>query len=122
MKISTFLGLKLLFICIFCICTYSLQAQTKTHFRILENGVEVQNTPYHLAVAEMNLEAFRYIETRRQMPIDGTNYVIELFSGEELWATYQKRISPFNISAANDVFTHTHFIPYPDGRVKPVVE
>lgn len=123
MKNCTIFAGKFLILCIFCICSYSLQAQNKSHFRVLENGVEVQNTPYHLAVAEMDMDIYRYVSTRRQMPIQGTNFVIELFSGDELWTMYQKRISPNNKTLQTDSYPHTGFVFYPVGnRFKTVIE
>lgn len=98
------------------------QAQTKSHFRILENGVEVQNALCEQAVASLDMDKFRYIDTRRQIAVQGTNLVVELLSGNELWTIYQKIVSPNNILAAQDAYSHTAFILYPDGRFKPMIQ
>lgn len=123
MKNCTVIVVKFFILCIFFAGSYSLQAQSKSHFRVLENGLEVQNTPYHLAVAEMDMDVYRYIDIRRQMQIQGTNYVIELFSGDELWATHQKRVSPNNKASQTDSYPNTSFVFYAVGnRLKPVIQ
>lgn len=98
------------------------QAQTKSHFRILENGVEVQHALCEQAVMSLDMDKFRYTDTRRKIPVQGTNLVVELLSGNELWTIYQKMVSPNNILAAQDVYSHTEFILYPDGRFKPMIQ
>ncbi len=95
---------------LFLIAGLSAQAQTKTHFRVLENGVEVQNTVCHTAITELNLDLYRYTDVRRQIAIDGTAYVIELYSGQELWNTYQKQISPNNRPMAQDAHPHLQVV------------
>ena len=88
----------------------SAQAQSKSHFRVLENGIEVQNTPCHAAMADLDVDFYRYTDVRRQIGVDGTNFIIELFSGQELWANYQKQISPNNRPVAQDAYPNLHFI------------
>lgn len=94
--------------CLFCLG--NIQAQSKTHFRVLENGIEVQNTICHTAAAALNMDLFRYTDIRRQIPVDGTSYTIELYSGQELWTAYQKRISPLNRPVAQDAYPNLHLV------------
>lgn len=99
-----------LFFSLFMLCFMPLQAQSKSHFRVLENGIEVQNTICHAAMADLDMDFYRYTDVRRQIGVDGTNFIIELFSGQELWASYQKQISPNNRPVAQDAYPNLHFI------------
>ncbi len=78
---------------------YSVSAQetvNKTHYRIINENFE-STLNYEKALEHTQLDNLRYFNKRRQIPIEGTGIIIELFSAEELLYSYGKPISPLTI-------------------------
>ena len=69
------------------------QTITKSHYRIINDGFEA-SLKYEKALEHTFLDDLRYLDTRRQIQIEGTQISIELFSAQELLANYGKPISP----------------------------
>lgn len=99
-----------LFLSLICFCFIRVHAQSKSHFRVLENGIEVQNTFCHSAVEEINLDLYRYTDARRIITIEGSPYTLELFSGQELWVNYQKQINPNNRPLLQEAYPQLRFV------------
>lgn len=75
---------------------YSNTAQNavqKPHYRIINEGFDF-TLLYEKALAHTQLDNLRYLNTRRQIPVEGTKISIELFSAQELLENYGKPISP----------------------------
>jgi len=72
----------------------------KEHYRLLNPKGDF-SLNYEKALTRASLDSLRFVEKRRQIPIEGTNMVLELFSAKELLEKYQKPILPINIADAS---------------------
>jgi gliding motility-associated-like protein len=70
------------------------QALQKNHYSIINKDFEF-TLPYEKALEHTQLDNLRYLDSRRQVPVEGTKIIIELFSAQELFTSYGKPISPF---------------------------
>jgi gliding motility-associated-like protein len=69
------------------------QAINKVHYRVINESFE-SSLKYEKALEHTFLDNLRYLDSRRQIQVEGTQISIELFSAEELLASYGKPISP----------------------------
>ena len=65
----------------------------KTHYRIINETGDF-SLDYEKALAHTPLDHLRYMDARRQIPIEGTHLIVELFSANELLENYGKPVSP----------------------------
>lgn len=117
MKQLTFIFITFIFFLALSLVSQSAFAQTKSHFVLKQNGEVIQNQAYFEAVNLVNLDEFRFMTLRRVLPIEGTGFVVELLSAQELLETYQKPISPFT-KPNNQDGRQVSFIAYPEGNIK----
>lgn len=103
------------FACLFVSVGFS---QSKTHYRILDSGIDISLPAVESQLSDLDLDPYRYVHVRRQLTIQGTNYVIELYSADELWQMYQKILSPNNKEPHTDPYPQAHFEMAPSGRIK----
>ena len=62
---------------------------------------------YEKALSHTQLDGLRFMNQRRQIPIEGTNVKIELYSAQELLINYGKTISPLTIKNPNNAQNNT---------------
>src|ERR1700757_156321 len=74
-------------------CGIAQQTAQKNHYRIINENSEF-SLNYEKALAHTQLDNLRYLDSRRQIPVEGTKISIELFSAQELLENYGKPISP----------------------------
>ena len=75
-------------------CGIAQQTAQKEHYRILNSEFDF-TLIYEKALGHTQLDHLRYLNTRRQIPVEGSKLIIELFSAQELLEKYGKPISPF---------------------------
>ena len=107
-----------LFFCFLFAISFQANAQTKSHFRVLENGTEVSNPPFLTALQSMDLDYLRYSDARRSIPVENTQWVVELYSGAELQLLYNKLISPLNSPENQAILPNQVFILSPSNDLK----
>lgn len=81
------------------IMPFFLRAQApkkKEHYQIINQNFEF-TLFYEKAMTHTDLDSLRFLNERRQVPVEGTTIFIELFSAQELFDKYQKPISPLTI-------------------------
>ncbi len=99
--------------------TYSelFSQDLKVHFKIHKLVEQVDTSIYHKALVEYGkLGQFRYLNQRRQILFVDKMVSVEIFSAEELFTKYQKRISPFTIKETAQTF-ETVFEFDPQGNI-----
>src|SRR6185312_10743866 len=91
-----------LVICLLLVGYFSTAQQTvqKTHYRIINEGFDFTLT-YEKALEHTQLDNLRYLDSRRQIPVEGTKISIELFSAQELLEKYGKPISPLTATKSS---------------------
>ena len=72
------------------------QSRNKVHYKFINPALE-QTLKYEKALTQMQLDEFRFMNERRQISIEGTSLIVELFSAQELLISYGKAISPLTI-------------------------
>ena len=78
---------------VFGYCSIAQQTAQKNHYSIINESFDF-TLKYEKALEHTQLDNLRYLDTRRQIPIEGTKISIELFSAQELLENYGKPISP----------------------------
>ena len=71
-------------------------AQEKTSYRLINNGT-ADPTLIEKALGSGSFDSIRFVKNNRMIPVVGTQFVVELFSGQYLFDEYGKQISPHNI-------------------------
>lgn len=71
------------------------QDNRKAHFSILSKG---KNIPEEItrAIESVQWESYRFIDKRRQIPIEGGEFILELYSANELLEKYGRQVDPRN--------------------------
>lgn len=103
---------------LFLMMSFSAQAQGKAHYRILENGNEVTSAPFIPSLETIDLDYLRFTDARRTIPIENTEWIVELFSGNELLSLYNKPISPLNSLQSLAVYPNQVFVISPGNTLK----
>jgi hypothetical protein len=91
---------RLIFFAAFCLPLVSLSQddkKPKEHYRIINPNMEF-SLNYEKALYHARLDSLRFKDQRRQLPIEGTTIIVEIFSAQELLDTYKKPISPLTKS------------------------
>jgi hypothetical protein len=72
-------------------------AKKKEHYRIINNG---SDSPLNLEklLPGASLDSLRFLNERRQIAVEGTSLVVELFSAQELLNDYKKPVSQLTIN------------------------
>ncbi|MBX7242025.1 MAG: hypothetical protein K1X92_09775 [Bacteroidia bacterium] len=102
----------------FLMISVGCHAQSKAHFRILENGNEVATAPFLESLETINLDYLRFIDERRTIPVENTAWIVELFSANELLTLYNKPVSPMNTPRNEAVFPNQVFVLSPGNTLK----
>jgi len=81
--------------------SFGLSAQNgskKPHYTIINPGFE-PFLNYEKALTHTEFDGLRFLNQRRQIPIEDTKIIIELYSAEELQQKYGKQISPLTVKS-----------------------
>ncbi len=103
MTTLNFYRFKIYFALIFLLLGYCGLAQekaSKIHYRIINEDLEF-SLKYEKALEHTSLDNLRYLDSRRQIQIEGTKISVELFSAKELLTSYGKPISPLTVKKSS---------------------
>jgi hypothetical protein len=77
---------------------YTYHKATKEHYQILNaDDLDIKDRIYQAAFDYQRFDELRFLDTTREIKIQGTNVVIVLSSANELLDLYAKKVSPFTI-------------------------
>ena len=98
---NLFLISLLFFSCSFIAQNNSLGGPKKSHFIIHSNNKPI---PHEIqdAISRAQLDSLRFTNQSRLIPIDGGEFVLELYSGEELLKNYGRQTHPLNKNSETD--------------------
>ncbi len=86
----------LLFLLLSCLFGIAQSQTYKHHYTILNSDME-SSLICEKALSHTQVDQLRFMNERRQIPVEGTHLIIELFSAQELLIAYGKPISPLTI-------------------------
>ena len=75
-------------------------AKKKEHYLLL-NPLSEFSLNFEKALTRASLDTLRFVNQRRQIPLEGTTMLVELYSAKELLEIYKKPIHPLNINDAS---------------------